>query len=87
MLRVSDFLAVSVIATSGFRPSWSTGPLFNNNTSFSIGGQNSISLKTDASNDADGDDVEQPSSPFVKKTEETGILVVHEVNCKRYVKV
>ncbi|KAI3792500.1 hypothetical protein L2E82_06382 [Cichorium intybus] len=76
-----------VFATSGFTPSWSTGPLFNNNTSFSFGGQNSISVKTDASNDADGeDDVEQPSSPSVKKTEETGILVVHEVKCKLYVK-
>ncbi|KAI3779425.1 hypothetical protein L2E82_09143 [Cichorium intybus] len=71
-----------VFATSGFRPSWSTGPLFNNNTSFSIGGQNSISLKTDASNDVDG----EPSSPSVEKTEETGILVVHEVNCNLYVK-
>lgn len=33
------------------------------------------------------DDVEQPSSPSVKKTEETGVLVVHEVKCKLYVKV
>ncbi|KAL6004609.1 hypothetical protein ACLOJK_005164 [Asimina triloba] len=29
---------------------------------------------------------EQPSSPSLKKTEETGILVVHEVKCKVYVK-
>ena len=33
------------------------------------------------------EDVEQPSSPSVKKTEEEGIIVVHEVNCKVYVKV
>ncbi|CAI9288918.1 unnamed protein product [Lactuca saligna] len=76
-----------MFATSGFTASWNTGPLFNNQSSFSFGGQNSISVKPDASNDADGeDDVEQPSSPSVKKTEETGILVVHEVKCKLYVK-
>lgn len=33
------------------------------------------------------DDVKQPSSPSVKKTEEKGIIVVHEVKCKLYVKV
>ncbi|KAA8537928.1 hypothetical protein F0562_027492 [Nyssa sinensis] len=32
------------------------------------------------------DDVEQPSSPSVKKTEEKGVIVVHEVKCKLYVK-
>lgn len=76
-----------IFATSSFAPSWSTGPLFNNQSSFSFGGQSSISVKPDASNDADGDDeIEQPSSPSLKKTEETGILVVHEVKCKLYVK-
>lgn len=33
------------------------------------------------------DEVEQPSSPSVKKTEEKGVTVVHEVKCKLYVKV
>lgn len=76
-----------MFSTSGFTTSWSTGPLFNTQSSFSFGGQNSISVKADASNDADGDDdIERPSSPSVKKTEETGILVVHEVKCKLYVK-
>lgn len=77
-----------MFATSAFAPSWSTGPLFNNSqSSFSFGGQSSISVKTDAANDADGDDeIEQPSSPSLKKTEESGILVVHEVKCKLYVK-
>ncbi|KAK6137570.1 hypothetical protein DH2020_028690 [Rehmannia glutinosa] len=32
------------------------------------------------------DDVEQPSSPSVKKSQEKGIIVVHEVKCKLYVK-
>ena len=31
--------------------------------------------------------MEQPGSPSVKKTEEKGIIVVHEVKCKLYVKV
>ena len=30
---------------------------------------------------------EQPSSPSVKKSEEKGVTVVHEVKCKLYVKV
>lgn len=32
-------------------------------------------------------DVKQPSSPSVKKSEEKGVVVVHEVKCKLYVKV
>lgn len=32
-------------------------------------------------------DTEQPGSPSLKKTEEKGIIVVHEVKCKLYVKV
>ncbi|KAF9617220.1 hypothetical protein IFM89_035102 [Coptis chinensis] len=32
------------------------------------------------------DDLEQPSSPSVKKSEEKGVVVVHEVKCKLYVK-
>lgn len=32
-------------------------------------------------------ELEQPSSPSVKKSEEKGIVVVHEVKCKLYVKV
>lgn len=33
------------------------------------------------------EDLQQPSSPSVKKTEEKGVSVVHEVKCKLYVKV
>ena len=32
-------------------------------------------------------ELEQPSSPSVKKSEEKGIVVVHEIKCKLYVKV
>ena len=32
-------------------------------------------------------ELEKPSSPSVKKSEEKGIVVVHEVKCKLYVKV
>jgi nuclear pore complex protein Nup50 len=47
----------------------------------------SIPAKQDHSDDADGgDEQSQPSSPSVKKTEEKGITVVHEVKCKLYVK-
>ncbi|KAM0046109.1 putative Ran binding domain, PH-like domain superfamily [Helianthus debilis subsp. tardiflorus] len=67
--------------------SFSSAPPSSNQSPFSFGGQSSIPVKPDASNDADGDDeIEQPSSPSVKKTEETGVLVVHEVKCKLYVK-
>ncbi|XP_071707760.1 uncharacterized protein [Rutidosis leptorrhynchoides] len=78
----------SIFGTSGFSNSFSTGPVFNTQSPFSFGGQSTMSVKTDAAaKDADGDDeIEQPSSPSLKKTEETGILVVHEVKCKLYVK-
>ncbi|KAJ0615914.1 putative Ran binding domain, PH-like domain superfamily [Helianthus annuus] len=80
----------SMFATSGFVSSWSPRPLGNSQStqsSFSFGVQSSIGVKPDASKDADGDDeAEQPSSPSVKKTEEIGISVVHEVKCKIYIK-
>ncbi|KAL1815574.1 hypothetical protein ACET3Z_018148 [Daucus carota] len=36
---------------------------------------------------ASDDEVEQPSSPSVKKSEEKGVTVVHEMKCKLYVKL
>ncbi|XP_059661704.1 uncharacterized protein LOC132307850 [Cornus florida] len=73
--------------TASFATSWSSGVLFNGQTPFSFGSQSSVSLNHDASNNADDeDDGERPSSPSVKKTEEEGIKVVHEVKCKLYVK-
>ncbi|XP_019194427.1 PREDICTED: uncharacterized protein LOC109188264 isoform X3 [Ipomoea nil] len=83
-------------SSSSFVSSWNSGPLFNNKAPFSFGLQTSIPqiqtalpLNNDTSNDADADaedDVKQPGSPSVKKTEEKGIFVVHEVKCKLYVK-
>uniref|UniRef100_A0A1J3HR86 Nuclear pore complex protein Nup50 n=1 Tax=Noccaea caerulescens TaxID=107243 RepID=A0A1J3HR86_NOCCA len=47
----------------------------------------SIPAKQNSAEDADGEDEQpQPSSPSVKKTEEKGVTVVHEVKCKLYVK-
>ncbi|KAK4389352.1 hypothetical protein Sango_2272200, partial [Sesamum angolense] len=53
------------------------------------GNTNSVPSDQGGSNEADGvreDDIEQPSSPSVKKSEEKGIITVHEVKCKLYVK-
>ncbi|KAL3498761.1 hypothetical protein ACH5RR_041493 [Cinchona calisaya] len=80
--------------SASFGMSWGSGVPFNSTGPFSFGiqssvpgSQNSVSMNNDASNDLDGeDDTEQPSSPSVKKTEEKGIIVVHEVRCKLYVK-
>ncbi|XP_020876841.1 uncharacterized protein LOC9308694 isoform X2 [Arabidopsis lyrata subsp. lyrata] len=46
----------------------------------------SIPAKRDSTDDADEDEQPQPSSPSVKKAEEKGVTVVHEVKCKLYVK-
>ncbi|XP_057977640.1 uncharacterized protein LOC131164461 isoform X2 [Malania oleifera] len=52
-----------------------------------FGSQNPVPINNGASNDVDDEnDVEQPSSPSVKKIDEKGIIVVHEVKCKLYVK-
>ncbi|CAI0471595.1 unnamed protein product [Linum tenue] len=52
-----------------------------------FGGQSSATTKDNASDDAaDGDELPQPGSPSVKKVEEKGVAVVHQVKCKLYVK-
>ncbi|XP_031477810.1 uncharacterized protein LOC116248916 isoform X1 [Nymphaea colorata] len=55
-----------------------------------VPGQGSKSLApvvTETAEDVnDDDETEQPSSPSLKRTEEHGIVVVHEVKCKLYVK-
>ncbi|MED6131298.1 hypothetical protein PIB30_117252 [Stylosanthes scabra] len=67
--------------------SWSAGLFSNSQKPFTFGTQNSAPSNNDASEDADGEnDLEQPSSPSVKKSEEKGIVVVHEVKCKLFVK-
>ncbi|KAI3925711.1 hypothetical protein MKX01_003270 [Papaver californicum] len=67
---------------------WGSSLMSNSPSSFSFGGsQTPLSVNRQASDDADAEDeVEQPSSPSVKKTEVKGIEVVHEVKCKLYVK-
>ncbi|KAL9328667.1 hypothetical protein ACSQ67_003670 [Phaseolus vulgaris] len=55
-------------------------------------GEDSILGTGQNNNSGDGDggggenELEQPSSPSVKKTEEKGVVVVHEVKCKLYMK-
>ncbi|XP_040990308.1 uncharacterized protein LOC121237572 isoform X2 [Juglans microcarpa x Juglans regia] len=81
--------------TAGFLNSWSSGGFPNIQKPVSFGGnqspvtvaQSPIPTNRDASDDVDGEnELEQPSSPSVKKSEEKGIVVVHEVKCKLYVK-
>ncbi|KAG2677399.1 hypothetical protein I3843_12G098300 [Carya illinoinensis] len=83
------------VTTTSFMNSWSSGGFPNIQKPVSFGGnqssvsiaQSSIPTNRDASDDVDGEnEVEQPSSPSVKKSEEKGIVVVHEVKCKLYVK-
>ncbi|XP_043718062.1 uncharacterized protein LOC122666011 [Telopea speciosissima] len=79
--------------TANFTSSWNSTVLFNNQSGILnmlfptlSGYQNSVPLNL-ATDDPDGEnDMEQPSSPSVKKTEEKGIVVVHEVKCKLYAK-
>ncbi|EPS64855.1 hypothetical protein M569_09924, partial [Genlisea aurea] len=76
--------------------SFGRGPFLNNNNpSFAIGGNtvslsgnvNSVPLTDAAPDEADGEgDVEEPSSPSLKRSEEKGITTIHEVKCKLYVK-
>ncbi|CAF2042766.1 unnamed protein product [Brassica napus] len=70
---------------SNTQPSFSFS---NNQNPFSSGVTPvSIPAKRDSPDDAEAEDEPpQPSSPSVKKTEEKGVTVVHEVKCKLYVK-
>ncbi|KAG8659276.1 hypothetical protein MANES_02G028100v8 [Manihot esculenta] len=74
--------------SSGFFSSnQSTGVFSSTSTPILFGGQNSGSANHNTSDDVDDEnEPEQPSSPSVKKSEEKGIVVVHEVKCKLYVK-
>ncbi|KAJ4713029.1 Pleckstrin domain superfamily protein isoform 1 [Melia azedarach] len=66
--------------------SGSSGGFSNSQTPTLFGNQSSLPKINNASNADDEDELPQPSSPSVKKTEEKGIIVVHEVKCKLYVK-
>ncbi|XP_058085051.1 uncharacterized protein LOC131232670 isoform X2 [Magnolia sinica] len=73
--------------TLSFANSWSSGLLSGSQQSILPGSQSSTFTKQEPTDDPDGEnELEQPSSPSLKKTEEQGILVVHEVKCKVYVK-
>ncbi|XP_047951008.1 uncharacterized protein LOC125196515 isoform X1 [Salvia hispanica] len=84
----------SSVATTPSFGNWPPGNAFNKNSPFSFGGNqlatgnsHAVPLSNATSGEADGDeDVEQPSSPSVKKSQEEGIVLVHEVKCKLYVK-
>ncbi|XP_062074189.1 nucleoporin NUP100/NSP100 isoform X2 [Humulus lupulus] len=69
-----------------FSSSSSPGFFSSSQSPVSFGNQSLVPTTCDASNDVDGDNEEAPSSPSLKKSEEQGVVVVHEVKCKLYVK-
>ncbi|KAH8521866.1 hypothetical protein H0E87_002775 [Populus deltoides] len=74
-------------SSGAFSNSQSLGALPNTQTSFLFGGQSSIPANHNTADDADDEnELQQPGSPSVKKSEEKGIVTVHEVKCKLYVK-
>ncbi|XP_004143935.1 uncharacterized protein LOC101205107 [Cucumis sativus] len=89
----TNFAPIS--ATTSSATSWTSGAFFNHQTPSIFGLQSSVpangvsvgqtAVPTSESVD-DENDLEQPSSPSVKKSEEKGVVVVHEVKCKLYVK-
>jgi nuclear pore complex protein Nup50 len=73
--------------TTSFAASWSTGVFSNNQAPVLFGNQTPApKINNGADVEEDEDDQQQPSSPSLKKSEEKGIVVVHEVKCKLYVK-
>ncbi|CAJ1928101.1 unnamed protein product [Sphenostylis stenocarpa] len=76
-----------VSTATNFASTWSPGLFSSSQSIFGFGNQSSPPSNNNASHDADEEnELEQPSSPSVKKTEEKGVVVVHEVKCKLYVK-
>ncbi|XP_074556000.1 uncharacterized protein LOC141811838 isoform X3 [Curcuma longa] len=75
----SSFQNPSLQGTGLF--SFSQKPVFS-------GVQSENATKAEVSGDADEaeDELEKPSSPSLERSEEKGIIVVHEVKCKLYVK-
>ncbi|XP_038875849.1 uncharacterized protein LOC120068214 isoform X2 [Benincasa hispida] len=82
-------------ATTSSTTSWTSGAFFNHQAPSIFGLQNSVlangvsvgqTAVPTSENADDENDLEQPSSPSVKKSEEKGVVVVHEVKCKLYVK-
>lgn len=77
----------SSLQTLGLSSTQSSG-FFSINQAPVLGGTQTFSAPAVvASGDADEEnELEQPSSPSLRKTEEKGVIVVHEVKCKVYVK-
>ncbi|KAJ6415262.1 hypothetical protein OIU84_004118 [Salix udensis] len=74
-------------SSAAFSERQSIGVFSNSQTPFSFGGQSSIPTIHNTADDADDEnELQQPGSPSVKKSEEKGIVTVHEVKCKLYVK-
>ncbi|KAG0460692.1 hypothetical protein HPP92_020989 [Vanilla planifolia] len=72
-----------------FSTSQNVGFISSDGTKSSVfpGFSSSVPPKVDASGDTDEEgELEQPSSPSLKKTQETGISIVHEAKCKVYIK-
>ncbi|XP_022737558.1 uncharacterized protein LOC111290493 isoform X2 [Durio zibethinus] len=67
---------------TSFASPWCSGVFSNSQTPVLFGTQSSVAVNNNASES----ELAQPSSPSVKKSEENGIVVVHEVKCKLYVK-
>lgn len=77
----------STLQSSGLFSLQSSPFSANNQTTAFTGIHNFTPPKVETSGDVDEEnELEQPSSPSLKKTEEKGIVVVHEVKCKVYVK-
>ncbi|GMJ04381.1 hypothetical protein like AT4G11790 [Hibiscus trionum] len=73
--------------TASFASPWSSGVFSNSQSPLLLGTQTSVSVDNNAADDADDEnELPRPSSPSVKKSEEKGVVVVHEVKCKLYVK-
>ncbi|CAK7335437.1 unnamed protein product [Dovyalis caffra] len=74
-------------SSGAFSNSQSLGALSNSQTTLLFGGQSSIPTNHNTADDEeDENELQQPGSPSVKKSEEKGIVTVHEVKCKLYVK-
>ncbi|KAJ7952382.1 Nuclear pore complex protein like [Quillaja saponaria] len=86
-VSATPYFATPVSTTPKFATSWSSGMFSNSQTPVLFESKSSGPSNHGAADDVDGDnELEQPSSPSVKKSEEKGIVVVHEVKCKLYVK-
>lgn len=77
----------SFSTASSFAAPWSAGAFSSSQTAFKFGNQSSAPSNDNAKVDADNEnEPEQPSSPSLKRSDEKGIVVVHETKCKLYVK-